>query len=387
MSMALKLPGLDRVDADIRRARGLPSVCYTSEDFAAKERASLLARTWTCVGLASDLRSRHAHPTTLVGAPLVLVSDDTGAIRVFHNVCRHRGYRLVAEPCQLKGALRCPYHSWAYGLDGSLKATPHIGGPGIHEIDGMDRADFGLMEVRSAVWMGLVFVNLDGQAVDFATHIAPLEARWQPYVGEAGLSRLRVPASGSRMEMTVQSNWKLVVENYCESYHLPWIHPGLNSYSRLEDHYHIFVGDLGAGQGTLAFDFASRAGIALPQFPHWPSARRNEAEYVALFPNVLLGLQVDHAFVIWLEPLAVDRTREVVEITYVGDAALAPEHAAARDAVLEGWREVFAEDVHAVEGMQAGRASPAFDGGVFSPVMDNPTHHFHRWVAARLDTA
>ena len=186
------------------------------------------------------------------------------------------------------------------------------------------------------------------------------------------------------MELTVESNWKLPVENYCESYHLPWVHPGLNSYSRLEDHYHIMEGELGAGQGTRAFDFSAREGIALPAFPHWPSDRRNVAEYVALFPNVLLGLQMDHFFAIWLQPLAHNRTREVVDIQYVGDEACGDQYESARVRTLEGWREVFKEDVHAVEGMQAGRESPAFDGGAFSPVMDNPTHHFHRWMVTRL---
>jgi choline monooxygenase len=384
--MSLQAPPFDvRVAADISQARGLPSACYTSEEFATRERDHVLARAWTCVGLASDVPARHAMPTSLLGLPLAVVADGGGKVRVFHNVCRHRGYRLVTEPCKVQGSLRCPYHSWAYGLDGSLKATPHIGGPGVHEVEGFDKASAGLLEVRSAVWFGLVFVNLSGDAASFESHIAPLVSRWSAYVGETGLHQLRAAKTGSRMEMTVESNWKLPVENYCESYHLPWVHPGLNTYSRLEDHYHIMEGDVGAGQGTYAFNCASREGISLPTFPEWPQDRRNEAEYIALFPNVLLGLQVDHAYAIWLEPLGVARTREVVEITYVGEEALEDRFAEAREKILEGWREVFAEDIHAVEGMQAGRASPAFDGGIFSPVMDNPTHHFHRWVASRMD--
>ena len=81
------------------------------------------------------------------------------------------------------------------------------------------------------------------------------------------------------------------MENYCESYHLPWVHPGLNSYSRIEDHYNIVAGDWGAGQGTKVFEFSERAGIELQRFSAWPEDKLKIAEYIALFPNVLLGLQ------------------------------------------------------------------------------------------------
>ena len=384
MSAAPKGLDVSRVQEDIRAARGLPSECYTSEDIAIAERDGLFANTWTCVGVSGDVPNRHAFPTTFMGLPLVLVRDGEGQLRVFHNVCRHRGYRLVAEPCAVKAALRCPYHSWAYGSDGTLIRTPHVGGPGKHELEGFDRSKLGLHQIRSQEWLGLVFVNLSGDAPPFDIHIAPLLDRWEPYVGANGLDALRPVETGGQMEMTVESNWKLPVENYCESYHLPWIHPGLNSYSKLEDHYHIRHGELGAGQGSLAFNFASKEGIALPQFKAWPKEKRNIAEYIAVYPNVLLGLQVDHLFAVWLQPLCASRTREVIQLLYIGDDATTEHYEEARVKTLEGWREVFAEDVDAVEGMQLGRSSTAFDGGAFSPVMDNPTHHFHRWVASRL---
>ena len=130
--MNAALEGLDvsRVHEDIRAARGLPSECYTSEDIAIAERDGLFANTWTCVAVSGDVANRYALPTSFMGLPLVLVRDGEGSLRVFHNVCRHRGYRLVAEPCAVKAALRCPYHSWAYGTDGTLIRTPHVGGPG-----------------------------------------------------------------------------------------------------------------------------------------------------------------------------------------------------------------------------------------------------------------
>ena len=96
---------------------------------------------------------------------------------------------------------------------------------------------------------------------------------------------------------------------------------------------------------------------------------------------MLLGVQADHVFAIILRPLAHDRTLESLQLYYVGDEAVADTYSANRDGVLAAWREVFAEDVSVVEGMQQGRRSPGFAGGAFSSVMDGPTHHFHRWVA------
>ncbi|MDX1431225.1 MAG: SRPBCC family protein [Gammaproteobacteria bacterium] len=365
-------------------ARGLPNRFYTAADAAALERDSVLGATWTCIGFASDVAPGHARPVDLMGLPLMVVRDPGATLRVFHNVCRHRGHRLVSAPCALQGALRCPYHSWTYGYDGRLRGTPHIGGPGVHEAEGFERGAHGLVEVRSATWLDMIFVNLSGEAPPFDDHVAPLLARWQALIGPGGLGALRPASADERLELELAGNWKLAVENYCESYHLPWVHPGLNSYSRLEDHYNIVIDDWGAGQGSLAFEFSERAGISLPRFSAWPADRLKVAEYVAMFPNVLLGLQNDHAYAIHVAPLAPDRTRETVQIYYVGEETLGAQFASARDRLREGWRAVFLEDVGVCEGMQQGRASPGFDGGAFSPVLDVPTHAFSKWVAARL---
>jgi choline monooxygenase len=284
----------------------------------------------------------------------------------------------------MQGLLRCPYHSWTYALDGQLRGTPHIGGFGIHEIEGFDRAEHGLKPVRSAVWLDLIFVNLSGDAISFEEHITPLIKRWESFCGPDGFKLLRRVNMGGSLELEIQANWKLAVENYCESYHLPWVHPALNTYSRLEDHYHIFGEDLFSGQGSTAYNLADVAGTRLPKFPAWPQDKLRHAEYLSLYPNVLLGLQADHFFAMILEPVTSARTREHLQIYYVGDKAQNDAFAAARTATLDSWRVVFAEDVGVVEGMQRGRASPGFKGGVFSPVMDAPTHHFHRWVANRL---
>jgi choline monooxygenase len=119
----------------------------------------------------------------------------------------------------------------------------------------------------------------------------------------------------------------------------------------------------------------------LPKFSDWPEEKESHAEYISLYPNVLLGLQVDHAFAIILDPVSPGKTIERLELQFVGKSAIEQAFVECRDAVLSAWQEVFAEDIFAVEGMQRGRLSPAFKGGLFSPVLDESTHHFHLWLA------
>jgi len=368
--------------AETAQAKALPNEAYVDPDFLAYERERLFEAGWACIGFGKDVpHPGDVVPRSLLGRPLILLRNAQGEIRVFHNVCSHRGVELVAEPCHVTGALRCPYHSWAYDLEGRLKATPFIGGPGNNRVEGFDKSAHGLKPVRAAVWFDMVFVNVDGKAPEFSAYIAPLADRWSMF--DSSLIRHAGPDSSTTFD--VKCNWKLAVENYCEAYHLPWVHPGLNSYSKLEDHYNINEWDSFAGQGSRVYrPSLTETGRELPNFPNLPTQFRGGAEYAALFPNVLLGVHQDHFFALRLEPVGVDRTIEHVELYYVGDDALSDDYATIRSANLKTWSQVFAEDVDLVERMQRGRASPAFDGGVFSPVMDVPTHCFHKWAAQRL---
>lgn len=384
MSGLVESSALSAVLAPTEEASGLPNEVYTSEAYFERERDSLFANTWTCVGRGGDAPAPgDVYPVDLMGLPLVLVRGDDGELRVFHNVCSHRGNRLVAEPCRVSAMIRCPYHSWTYRLDGSLRGTPHFGGIGKHELEGFDRTKHGLRALRSREWLDLVFVNLSGTAPEFDDHVAPLMARWRHLVGADDLAALEPGASHSRIRMEIAANWKLAVENFCESYHVPWVHPALSKRSRLEDHYHILGGDVFAGQGTTVYEPDYLDGERYPSFENWAEDKRTCAEYVAIFPNVWLGLHVDHLYTVILSPQAQDRTVETFQFYYLGEAA-GERFANKRAVSLEAWHEVFAEDIGVVEGMQKGRSSPAFRGGVFSPVMDVPTHCFHKWVARRL---
>ncbi len=379
---------LDSILKPIEQATGLPNLAYNNEAFFAHERDQVLGKGWAGLWFASDLPKKgYVKPVDFMGLPLVILRNKQGEIKVFHNVCSHRGMLLVHEEMEVQGALRCKYHSWSYNLDGELKGTPHLGGIGQQKIDGFNPCDHGLKPVRSAVWMDVIFINLSGDAPAFDDYVKPLTKKWDTFLGTTGLGRMRAAVNGKGLEIEVKSNWKLAVENYCESYHLPWIHPSLNTYSRLEDHYHIMYDDDFGGQGSYAYRLSDEVGSALPRFPEWPADKLEQAEYVAFYPNVLLGIQADHTFAMIIEPLASECSKEHLRLYYVDDESISDRHAASRNATLESWRVVFAEDIDAVEGMQKGRRSPGYTGGVFSPVMDNPTHHFHQWVARKLKSA
>ena len=375
---------MSSIDRPIAMASGLPSAWYTVADALEAEFESIFSAGWFCLGFGKDIpKPGDAKPVELLGRPLLLLRDRSGDIRVFHNVCSHRGMTLVQQATSKLRVLRCPYHHWCYDLSGALSATPNVGGAGVHEHAEFDKSGKGLKEVRSAVWFDLIFVDLGGAAEDFSQFIAPLNSRWSDFA-DAQFTHGGEDSSG-RLE--VGANWKLAVENYCESYHLPSIHPGLNSYSRLEDHYDLMEPDRFSGQGSRVYQpMLSEDGRSFKSLSELPDHWATRAEYISLYPNVLLGIHHDHFLAVRLDPIGVAKTVEELEIYYMSEASVAGDCADLRKSNLRLWRQVFQEDVFAVEGMQAGRRSPAFNGGAFSPAMDRPTHCFHKWLAKRLGT-
>ncbi|UWR05965.1 aromatic ring-hydroxylating dioxygenase subunit alpha [Ruegeria sp. B32] len=375
--MASTPTDLSAVRQSIETALGLPNAHYTDPALHAEETRALLLDGWAGFAVTADVpEPGDAVPLEFMGIPLLLLRDRSGTVRVFQNICRHRGMILVEEPRKIEGAIRCPYHSWCYSTEGRLVATPHVGGPGQNAHDAVSKSELGLIEVRSHIWRDVVWINVSGDAPTFEDANARLIERWAEFdkpLYHGG------PESSFRLD--VNCNWKLAVENYCESYHLPWVHPGLNSYSRLEDHYHIQEPGLYSGQGTLVYrQLKTEDGRVFPDFEGLSEKWDTAAEYIAAFPNVLLGVHRDHAFAIILRPEAQNRTSEHIHLFYSApdtDADLRARNA-------EQWKVVFEEDVFVVEGMQRGRAAPGFDGGHFSPAMDGPTHLFHDWVAQRL---
>lgn len=375
-----KMMPLSSVLTSVERASGLPNAHYVDPEVFDEEKHAVLFANWSGIGFGKDIpEPGDARPVNFLGMPLLLVRDREGAINVFQNTCRHRGMVLVDKPTRLKGVIRCPYHSWCYALNGELRATPHVGGPGHNTHASIDYNDLGLLKIRTHVWHDVIFVNVDGTAPAFDIAHADLLERWAEFNHP-----LHHGGEASSFKLSVKSNWKLAVENYCESYHLPWIHPGLNSYSRLEDHYNIERAGRYSGQGTLVYRQLKDDDLIFPDFPNLSARWDAGAEYIALYPNVLLGVHRDHLFSIVLEPIDQETTIEHIELYYAREAADTPDLEPLRERNAELWKTVFGEDIFVVEGMQRGRHGILFDGGRFSPAMDGPTHNFHHWVAAQV---
>ena len=157
---------LDLVCNSIEKAHGLPNECYIDEEYTKLERKLIFEDNWVAIGVASSLPNPgDAMPFDLLGIPLLILRDKNNAIRVFHNVCSHRGYKILNEPCKLKSVLRCPYHSWAYDFEGNLVSTPHIGGMDKNDAEGFVKKDSNLHEVRSFVWLDMVLVNISNNQI------------------------------------------------------------------------------------------------------------------------------------------------------------------------------------------------------------------------------
>ena len=378
---------LDVVNNSIKKAHGLPNECYTSKDYTLIERKKLFEDKWIVAGVASSIPEiGDVKPIDILGMPILILRNKQNEIKVFHNVCSHRGVKLVSKSGKINSLIRCPYHSWSYSLDGELKATPHIGGMNKHSADGFDKSKNNLKEIRSYIWLDLIMININQNEMSFEEYIKPLSDRWEKFWPIKDRELIHHSNDFGYFKLNAKCNWKFAIENYCESYHLPWVHPGLNSYSKIEDHYHIQgLPNRFAGQGTVVYNPQFKGKEKLPSFPNWPKDKENIAEYVALFPNVMLGIHKDHYYAYWIEPINHEFTLEHMELYYVGEqAAQANKFKLIRKQNHKQWEDIQKEDVDIIQGMQIGRNSPSYNGGNFSPVMDNPTHHFHKWVAQNL---
>jgi len=205
---------IDAVSRPTIEAATLPPECYSDPLFYRRELDRIFGSEWICVGRVDDVPRVGDFLTTSIGEePVVVVHDGTGTIRAHLNVCRHRRCALVQGTGSVK-SFRCPYHGWLYALDGTLRATPAFS-----ETQNFDKADYPLMAAKVELWEGFIMVNLDEDASTFASRVSD-STKW-------GADRYRMGqmVTTHRWEYEVQCNWKAYVENFTESYHVPWVHP------------------------------------------------------------------------------------------------------------------------------------------------------------------
>ena len=135
------------------QTRGLPNAAFTTDEFLNLENQRLFAGSWILAGIASEIPNRgDVQPVDVGGRSLILIRDNNAEIRVFQNVCPHRGARLVDDRVDGTNALICPYHSWTFELDGRLQGRPHYFGPGKHDRGDTSNDPICLFEVCSHIW-------------------------------------------------------------------------------------------------------------------------------------------------------------------------------------------------------------------------------------------
>lgn len=343
-------------------ARPLPAEVYRSPELLAWERTHLFEAAWVCVGREEDLPETGDLLTATVGSePVLLGRDVDGGVRAFSNVCQHRGSLLVLEP-SVQGVERivCPYHGWTYGLDGELRAAPHMA-----EARGFDRAACGLSPLEADALGGWLFVNASGDAGslrDYLDDLPPRLDRFRP----AELRRVE------RREYEVAANWKALSENYQECYHCPSIHPELVKVTpyrsgRDEVSRGPWLGgpmDLADGCTTMTLTGTSDR----RPIPGVPERDLRHVYYYSVLPNLWISAHPDYVLTHTVWPLAPDRTRIVCEWLFHPQQMAEPGFDPS-DAV-GFWDLVNRQDWAACERVQRGLAGRGFRGGRYSDMED-----------------
>jgi choline monooxygenase len=199
-------------------ARSLPAQIFYAPEVYEFERKVIFRKGWMAVGFGMQVPTPGSIlPVTFAGYELLLVRDQDGQVRCFHNLCRHRGMKLATAPARDQKKITCGYHCWTYSLKGKLVATPHINGRNVNDHDGLDKSKLGLLEIRTGMWFDMIFVNLDGNAKPLEEHLAPLRRRVAP----EDLASVR--PSGDVAVYPRGGNWKIVIEAGIEDYHLPFV--------------------------------------------------------------------------------------------------------------------------------------------------------------------
>jgi choline monooxygenase len=336
----------------------LPPHLYREPEVLEHEQRRIFARTWQLVGHESQLPSGGSYVTSKAGAePVLVLRDHDGSLRAFRNVCRHRGSRLLSGSGDCGKAIRCRYHGWTYRFDGEL-----IGVPEGRSIPGLDKSALGLFPARVEVLCGLVFVNLDIHTTALADQVAGLTERLERY----GLERLRPKVESVSSQ---PANWKIVVDNYLEGYHVPIAHPGLMrlvDYKRYEvelhDNWLCFDAPLrDRPSGNLMERAYQRlvepmAGLADEDRRVW--------RYFFIYPNTTIDLYPDQVGVWAINPDGPLRTDDLA-------LTLLPRGAGLRTRVVQYANRkvnelVADEDADLVANQQAGLETRGFQPGPLS---------------------
>lgn len=350
---------------------------YLGEPVWHRERARIFGRSWCAVGRTEDVDSAGAYLRAEVAGESILVTRDAdGSLHAFYNVCRHRGAELVdpgAAPCDSFGpAIRCPYHSWTYGLDGRLRRAPFLGA-----VSDADADAFALAAVAADTWGGYVFVNLDpAPSTTLADQLDDVPDRVVRYP----MTEVR---AGARAVYEVAANWKVLAENYNECYHCGPVHPELCD---LVPSFRRAGGDeldweRGIPHREGAYTFTTTGTTTRAPFPDLDEHERVRHKGELVFPNLLLSLSCDHIASFLLTPRGPGHTTIEFDLLFHPDAIADPGFDPS-DA-FDLWDVVNRQDWAICESVQRGMASRGFTQGWFAP-MEDPSLDIRAWYEPRM---
>ncbi len=359
----------------------LPREMYVDEQTWLVERERVLFDQWYCIGRIDDLGLATTSQLVVVdvaGESLLITCDAKGQLHGAYNVCRHRGSQLkpVVEEAPATpvacaaSAVRCPYHSWTYGLDGRLMHAPHA------DLASADLEAFRLHPVAVDVWGGFVFVHLSPER---ATPLAQTAFAAGETLANYGLSSL---VTGATMTYEVRANYKVLLENYNECYHCGPVHPEL---CRLVP---AFAGG-GAGlewsdgipHREGAWTFTTSGTSSRAPLPGLSEEERTRHKGDLVYPNLMLSASADHVAAFVLRPRAVDRTDVVCSLLFAADE-VADDRFDPDDA-RELWDLVNRQDWAICESVQRGMSSRSYRHGWFAP-MENDSLDIRRWLLPLL---
>jgi Rieske 2Fe-2S family protein len=373
----------------------LPQPYFVSAEVFEQEVTNIFSKHWLLIGHQSEISDPGDYflasvPSSsdhgLTAESLIVTRDQSGEIRGFFNVCRHRGSRLRQDASGHASAIQCPYHAWTYALDGRLVAAPHM-----DEVQGFDKADYRLKSVDLGIWEGFVFVSLaNTDALTAASRASlpagerekrrgvSLEDWFAPLTGKFSHWKLPSLRSAKRIDYEVRANWKLIFENYSECYHCPGVHPMLSKISPSDSAENDltegpFLGGFmkikeGAGLTVSGRVCALRIDQEQELAAASPSEGGQEQKqlvfYYSIFPNMLLSLHPEYVMVHQLWPQAPDRTLIVCD-WFFHPEAFDRKDFNPNDAI-EFWDITNKQDWHVCELSQQGIRSRAYRPGPYS---------------------
>ena len=356
-------------------ARPIPPEVHHSPAFFALERERIFAKEWICIGRADEVAEPGDYLTfEAAGVPVFATRQADGSVKAFVNACAHRFARLLSEERGSAKEIVCPYHAWTYDGGGCLLRAPYM-----DMQEGFDPAHHGLRELKTEIWEGFLFVTLANEpAKTLAEALAPLHDQ---VVGRFAMGNYRAVL---RETMIWQANWKNLIENFTESYHVPIAHG--NSFAHHRKRIKDYV--CGADNDHFGYHHAPQPAATGPGAAH-PSNRRLEGEWrrmmvdFCVFPGLLVTLMPDYLWYITVQPLGIDRMRATWGVAAPPEVLndLGEADYTAWLAEMKKFIDVAnSEDKPLVEALHKGSASPLLPAGTLHPIERN-LWQFTRYLA------